>query len=107
MKAMRVPVAALLLLAAFGARAADPITVVEQKDRAFTTREIHIHPGDTVRFHNGDDFSHQVYTQSPSFSFDSDESAPGDQVDILFAIAGKFQVYCHIHPKMRLDVDVK
>ncbi len=95
-----------LLLAAGRAFAGDPV-VVHQKDRAFTVRQIQVDTGDTVRFDNDDDFGHQVYARSPSFSFDTDETEPGNHADIRFSTAGHYRVLCHIHPKMRLDVDVK
>ncbi len=97
---------ACLLLAAGHALASDPV-VVDQKNRAFAASRIQIHPGDTVRFNNNDDFDHQVYAQSSSFSFDTDETEPGQHTDVRFPMAGHYQVLCHIHPKMRLDIDVK
>ena len=80
--------------------------VVSQKDRAFAPKQLRIHRGDTVRFTNDDDFDHQIYVQSPGFSFESDETAPGRQVELRFPAAGDFEVHCHIHPKMRLNVHV-
>ncbi len=102
---MKKLIATCLLLASTRAFAGDPM-VVGQKDRAFVVPQIRIHPGDTIRFDNDDDFGHQVFVQSPGFAFDSDETDPGDHVDVRFPAAGHYQVRCHIHPKMRLDVDV-
>ncbi len=96
---------ALLCIVSAPAFAADPV-VVDQKNRAFGAGEIHIHSGDTVRFNNKDDFGHQVYAHSPAFSFDTDESDPGNHVDVRFPTKGHYRVQCHIHPKMRMDVDV-
>ena len=98
-------ITACLLLATTSALADGP-TVVDQKGRAFGVREIQIHQGDTVRFNNEDDFGHQVFTAAPEFSFDTDEVDPGNHVDVRFPTKGHFAVRCHIHPKMRLDVDV-
>ncbi len=88
------------------ARAQTPI-VVDQKDRSFSQSTIAIHAGNTIRFNNRDEFGHQVYTQSSGFSFDTDESDPGSYVDVRFPKSGYYTIYCHIHPKMRMDVDVK
>lgn len=81
------------------------IVTVSQQGRSFTTANLRIHPGDTVRFNNEDRFRHQIYVQAPSFKFESDEQAPGTAVDIPFTQAGLFEVRCHIHPKMLLQVD--
>ncbi len=94
-----------VLLLSTQAVAADLI-VVDQKDRAFGARAVEIKQGETIRFNNKDDFGHQVFAQSPSFAFDTDEVDPGSYVDIRFPIKGHFTVRCHIHPRMRLDVDV-
>ena len=94
-----------LLLPGVQALAGDPL-IIDQKNRAFSVREVHIQSGDTVRFNNNDEFGHQVYTQSPNFSFDTDESDPGKQVDVRFPVRGDYHVLCHIHPRMRLDVHV-
>lgn len=95
----------LLSLPVSQAFARDPV-VVSQKNRAFEVQQVQIHKGDTVRFDNNDEFGHQIYVQSPGFSFESDEADPGRQVDVRFPAAGDFEVHCHIHPKMRLNVHV-
>ena len=88
------------------AAAAAGIVTVSQQNRAFAVSNERITHGQTVRFNNDDQFRHQIYVESPSFNFESDEADPGTSVDILFAKAGVFQVRCHIHPKMLLTVDV-
>ena len=102
--------ASLALLCALGpagaARAADPVTV-DQVDRAFSRSQVTIKAGDTIRFDNDDEFGHQVYVAGPGFSFDTDETDPGGHVDEKFTTPGHYTVKCHIHPKMRMDVDVK
>ena len=88
------------------AHAGEPL-VIDQKDRAFSQKEVSIHPGDTIRFQNRDDFGHQVYADGKDFRVDTDETDPGDHVDVTFPSPGHYTVLCHIHPKMRMDVDVK
>ena len=82
------------------------MVTVSQQNRAFSVAGLQLRPGDTVHFSNDDRFRHQIYVQSPSFNFESDEQAPGTTVDIPFSRAGLFEVRCHIHPKMLLPVDV-
>jgi plastocyanin len=86
--------------------AAGEQTIV-QSGRAFHPEQIEIKAGDTLRFTNQDEFIHQIYVQSDKMSFDSDEKAPGESVEIRFPATGNFEVRCHIHPKMRLVVQVK
>ena len=81
-------------------------TEVDQAGRAFSVASIRIHAGDTIDFVNKDDFDHQIYVDSSGFSFDSDETAPGEKVSLRIPVAGTFPVRCHIHPKMLLSVEV-
>jgi plastocyanin len=90
-----------------GAAAMDGLVIVSQHNRSFSTSSLAIRVGTTIRFSNEDDFGHQIYIDSPSFSFDSDESYPGDHVDVTFPATGTFEVRCHIHPRMHLSVQVE
>jgi plastocyanin len=100
--------AALLAICCAGTAvlAAGPVAVV-QKGRAFATRALAVQAGQVVRFLNEDLFIHQIYIQSDSFKFDSDEQEPGREVDVRFPSRGTFQVRCQIHPKMLLQIDVQ
>jgi len=80
---------------------------ISQKGRAFMPASIEVDKGDTLSIHNDDEYIHQVFVSSPSFSFDSGEQGIGQTVNITFPVSGTFQVLCAIHPKMRLDVVVK
>lgn len=97
---------AIFMTVASAARADAPV-VVDQVDRAFSRSQVTIRPGDTIRFNNDDEFGHQVYADAPGFSFDTDETDPGGHADVKFPTPGHYTVQCHIHPKMRMDVDVK
>jgi cytochrome c peroxidase len=98
--------AALPLLLAAGAVAAASYHV-SQRDRAFSLKAITVALGDVIHFDNNDDFIHQIYIGSPDFNFDSAESYPGNSIDVTFTKRGTFFVYCHIHPKMSLEVTVE
>ena len=91
-----------LLVAASAAQAAD--VKVEQKGRAFRPNDIAIARGQAVTFTNADSFIHQIYVDG---LFDSEEQAPGQNLNETFPNAGTFQVRCHIHPTMRMTVHVK
>lgn len=94
----------LLLLSATTLTAAG-IVKVSQKNRAFGTANVRIRRGEVVRFTNDDRFLHQLYVEAPSFSFESDEQEPGSDVEIQFSESGLFEVRCHIHPQMLLQVE--
>lgn len=85
--------------------AAQQVTVV-QKNREFAKARVAIAAGDTVRFTNEDEFLHQIYASSPGLTFDSDEQAPGEVVDVKFPYPGEYDVRCGIHPRMLLRVSV-
>jgi len=82
------------------------VVTVAQHNRAFTIRSVQIAQGDTVQVTNEDEFTHQIYVNSPSTSFESDEQNLGETVNVRFPKPGTFEVRCHIHPKMLLTVAV-
>ena len=98
---MKAPLLAALVLAA-GPAAAD--AVVTQKSRAFRPADVTIARGEAVTFTNNDSYIHQIYVDG---LFDSDEKAPGENLNETFPKTGTFQVRCHIHPTMRMMVHVK
>jgi plastocyanin len=98
--------ATLALLPMALAMASSTITVV-QKNREFQTMQLTVAPGDTVQFTNEDEFLHQIYASSDKFTFDSDEQAPGDIIDVSFPVPGSYEVRCGIHPRMLLKINVE
>jgi len=97
----------LLLFAAAELAGAAATHRIVQKGRAFGVGEITINRGDTLLFTNEDEFLHQIYVASGGMTFDSNEQAPGQTIDVHFPSAGTFAVRCHIHPKMLLTVRVQ
>ena len=95
------------LTASWPAFAADGAHTIVQKGRAFHPGEVTINRGESLTFTNDDEFIHQIYSKSDSFSFDSDERNPGENITETFTASGTFDVRCHIHPKMKLAVHVK
>lgn len=96
----------MILFSSVAALAAAPVTV-NQVRRAFSVREIHIQRGQTIQFNNVDEFLHQIYIDSPTLKFSSNEQSPGQTVDVLFPTSGTFEVKCEIHPKMKMAVVVE
>ncbi len=94
--------AALLL----GAAGTD--TPVSQKDKEFSQARLSLHPGDTVVFSNDDTVVHNITVRDPSgANRHGVVQKPGDTTSISFADIGAYTVYCLIHPKMRMAVDVQ
>lgn len=100
------PIAAAFLVP-LAALAADAGHTIVQKGRRFLPGEVTIGRGESLTFTNDDEFIHQIYVDSPGFSFDSDEKNPGELITETFTTEGTFEVRCHIHPKMRLVVHVR
>lgn len=100
---------AFLLIAGLSAFPAKAETVtVTQRGRMFTPATIDIAVGDTVRIVNDDgDLLHHAYMDDPAFSFDIGEQPGGSSNDVVFPVAGVFNVFCGIHPKMGLTVTVR
>jgi plastocyanin len=94
----------LFLLLPASAMAADGARMVTQKGRAFRPLELTVARNEVVTFTNGDSFIHQIYVDG---LFDSEEKAPGENLNETFPRAGTFPVRCHIHPTMRMTVIVK
>jgi plastocyanin len=81
---------------------------VRQKGQQFNPGVLSIQRGQTVEIINDDgELIHHAYVDSKTFSFDSGDQEPGSSTDIAFTVPGDFVVLCGIHPKMRLDVEVK
>ena len=97
---------AVAVVLSLGAAADDANTIV-QAGRSFRPAEIAINHGTTLNFSNQDEFIHQIFVDTPGFSYDSAEQSPGQVFHIPFPSAGTFAVKCHIHPKMLLTVHVK
>lgn len=90
----------------FSALAQEP-TVVAQKDKEFTVKEVTIQVGDSVRFLNEDPFFHNVFSLSDAALFDLGSFPKGEHRDVKFDTAGKVEVECAIHPNMKMVINVK
>lgn len=99
----------MLLILAVGiagaASAAD--TIVDQKDKAFSTKHVKIKVGDSVSFRNSDPFFHNIYSLSDSKSFDLGSYGQGESKKVVFDKPGKVEVECSIHPQMQMVVEVQ
>lgn len=105
---LRVVMGVVTALCCLDAAMAGETVTISQQGRAFNPGAIEIAAGDTVRIVNDDgDLLHHSYLKNDLFSFDSGDQEPGTSSEVVFPVAGEFDVLCGIHPKMKLHVSVK
>jgi cytochrome c peroxidase len=82
------------------------VSTVSQDDKAFHPTHIALPQGGRLWIVNNDTRTHNVRVFDPALDFDSGAQEPGETVEIAFPATGSFLVFCGIHPKMELYVDV-
>ena len=85
---------------------ADHVNTVSQDDKNFHPAHIALPRGRRLWIVNNDTRTHNVRVFDPALDFDSGAQEPGETVEITFSSPGSFLVFCGIHPKMELYVDV-
>jgi len=88
---------------------AAPVTVsqVTQKNKAFSPTSVRVTTGETLRIVNDDTRPHNVRVFDPRLEFNSGLQEPGETATITFGSSGTFEVFCGIHPSMKLSVTVE
>ena len=95
--------AAFMLCLAGATQAA--ISSIDQVGQQFSKKTLSVKAGDTVRYQNGDDVTHNInIIDAADVTRDMGLQKPGEQIPVLFDKAGKFTVHCGIHPKMKMVV---
>jgi cytochrome c peroxidase len=85
---------------------AERVSTVSQDDKNFHPAHIALPRGARMWIVNNDTRTHNVRVFDPALDFDSGAQEPGETVEIAFPSPGSFLVFCGIHPKMELYVDV-
>ncbi len=80
---------------------------VTQKDKKFSQTKVTVKVGDSVKFRNDDPFAHNVFSLSPSKTFDLGSYPKGQAKVVTFEKAGNVEIECAIHPDMKMTVEVK
>lgn len=80
--------------------------VVGQRGKRFSLAAVRLQPGQTLTVHNDDIREHNVRYQRDGNEFNSGIQDPGQSALIPFPEAGRYHVFCGIHPKMKLEVEV-
>jgi len=87
-------------------QAAVRVTTISQHEKQFSPTHVAIKRGSHLWVLNNDTRTHNVRIFDPKLEFDSGAQEPGETVEIAFPTTGSFLVFCGIHPKMELHVDV-
>ncbi|HWL04778.1 MAG TPA: cytochrome c peroxidase [Xanthobacteraceae bacterium] len=82
------------------------ITTVSQDNKTFHPGRIAVERGARVWIVNNDTRTHNVRIFNPALKFDSGAQEPGETIQVSFPEAGSFLVFCGLHPKMELRVEV-
>ena len=89
-----------------GGSAARPVSAdVAINDKEFVPRVIVVPVGSTVRFLNHDPFDHNVFSAAEP-AFDLGQYGRGQTRDWTFTSPGLARVFCNIHPRMVVFVEV-
>jgi cytochrome c peroxidase len=86
--------------------AAVDVTTISQREKQFSPTHVKVKSGSHLWILNNDSRTHNVRVFDPKLEFDSGAQEPGETVEIAFPATGSFLVFCGIHPKMELYVDV-
>jgi cytochrome c peroxidase len=82
------------------------VSTVSQDDKTFHPKHVALKRGAKLWIVNNDSRTHNIRIFSPVLDFDSGAQEPGETVQVAFPKTGSFLVFCGIHPKMELYVDV-
>jgi len=81
-------------------------TAIKQKGRLFTPNEMAVKKGDTLLFVNDDNITHNVYSASTGNQFNLGAIAPGNSTPVTFKNSGAVDIFCAIHPSMKMSLKV-
>ncbi len=91
---------------AAGASAAVTEHVVSQKNKSFSVSTVEAKIGDVVLFRNDDGVFHNIFSLTSGMAFDLGAHAPGTSKKITLEKAGKIEIECAIHPRMKMVIEV-
>jgi cytochrome c peroxidase len=83
------------------------VRTVTQDDKKFFPAHVELRAGQGLWVLNNDTRTHNIRVFDDALDFDSGAQEPGETVEIEFPKEGTFLVFCGIHPRMELWVDVR
>ncbi|HYG91715.1 MAG TPA: plastocyanin/azurin family copper-binding protein [Azospirillum sp.] len=92
--------------AANAAAAAQP-PQIGQRGKRFSLAEVRLKAGQALTIRNDDVREHNVRYELDGREYNSGIQEPGQSVSVPFTAAGSYHVFCGIHPKMKLHVEVE
>lgn len=100
-------VVAIVLATMFSSTAFAAEYEIGQHKKQFTTKELKIKVGDTVKFTNNDPFFHNVFSLSETITFDLGSYPKGKFKKVTFEKPGTVEIECAIHPNMTAIIIVE
>jgi cytochrome c peroxidase len=100
------PVSPIVAETATNPAPAARVRTVTQSEKSFHPTHVALKAGERLWLLNNDTRTHNVRVFDPALDFDSGAQEPGETVEIAFPEPGSYLVFCGIHPKMELTVDV-
>jgi len=79
---------------------------IGQKGKVFSDPEVSLKKGDTLVFLNDDNIAHNVLSTTPGHQFNMGLIGPGHATPVTFDKAGDIQIFCAMHPTMKMVVKV-
>jgi cytochrome c peroxidase len=79
---------------------------VSQRNKAFHPNHIKLSAGATLKIRNDDTRTHNLRIHDPALDYNSGAQEPGETAEITFREPGTYYIFCGIHPKMKLVVEV-
>jgi plastocyanin len=80
---------------------------IMQIRQSFDPSSADIAVGTTLNFVNADDVNHNLILVNPDGSqVDNGLERPGETTAIAFKTVGGYSVICHIHPRMKIKINV-
>lgn len=104
MKSMRMIVAFAFIAGTTVAFAAE--RTIGQKGKVFSEAEVALKKGETLVFVNDDNIPHNVLSTTPGHQFNMGLIGPGNATPVTFDKAGNIQIFCAMHPTMKMVVKV-
>jgi plastocyanin len=79
---------------------------ISQQGRRFSIDNVTVKKGSPLTFLNDDTVPHNVVSMSQGNEFDLGSQPPGTSADVRFTTTGVVNVFCAIHPRMKMTVTV-
>jgi plastocyanin len=79
---------------------------IHQAGRLFASEFTTVKKGEAVIFLNDDTVPHNVVSMTHGNEFDLGSQRPGTSTEVTFTKAGDVQIFCAIHPRMKMTIAI-